>query len=115
MEIRNIHMPEGDLCDLYILIRNFRSVYCQNDRIRYHDLGRLMDEVNEIYTKEYPKRPCILKNRNTRFAGRKKTYDAVFEDEVLKLYSMGKGPTEIAKEKGCSKSYVSKLIRKQLS
>ena len=113
MIIRNVHMPAGDLSDLYILIRNFRSVYNSDNELRYRELNDLMADIEYIYAQEYPDLPSILENRNTRFAGRKKTYNKTFENEIIDLYHQGKGPTEIAKEKGCSKSYVSKLIGKQ--
>ena len=51
--------------------------------------------------------------KNERHAGRPKSHSKEFEKAVMDLHESGFGPTEIASIKGCSKSYVSKLIRKQ--
>ena len=52
------------------------------------------------------------KKKNVRNAGRHKTYDRIFEKKVIEMCESGVGPTAVAEQMGCSKGYVSKLIRK---
>lgn len=52
------------------------------------------------------------KTKNARNAGRHKIYDKTFEKKVIEMCESGVGPTAVAEQMGCSKGYVSKLIRK---
>lgn len=107
------NMNPFDLSDLYLLLLMYRRTYWQCDETQSETILHLADEVRHLYDSLYPNKPSIEKNRNARSAGRPKRYDEQFDRRIMELSAMGLGPTKIAEQMGCSKSYVSILIQKQ--
>lgn len=108
-----IHMRAGDLSDLYLLVLCYARTYFRSDDQRYSELMTLANEIKQMYREDFPEAIPIAENRNTRGAGRPPSYSDTFRAEIIALREEGYGPTEIAAMKKCSKSYVSKLIRKR--
>lgn len=106
-------MLAGDLSDLYLLVLCFARTYFRSDEQKYSDLMTLANEIEQIYQEDFPNAVPIAENRNTRNAGRRPVHSDAFKAEILSLHEAGLGPTEIARKKGCSKSYVSKLNRER--
>lgn len=104
-----------DFSDLYLLVMHYWRVYWQDDSPKGVSLLQLADEIEYLYNRLYPSLPSIELNRNTRNAGRRKKYGADFVEEIIRRIQNGQGPTEISAVMGCSKSFVSKLNRKQRS
>jgi hypothetical protein len=103
-----------DFSELYLYLQQYWRTYWQDDEERGNSLLHLTMEIEYLYNLLYPDEPQIEKNHNTREAGRPKQYDDDFDNKVMSLLQEGFGPTQIASQLGCSKSYVSKLKRKRM-
>ena len=115
MIIKNVHMPPVDIADLHILLNNFANCYLKDDLKKDKMIRDLMKDVEYIFEEEYPDITMIEARSNIRNAGRKRSHDDAYDEEIIKLHNNGKSYSQIIKETGCSRSYVSKLIRKQRS
>ena len=78
-----------------------------------HIILNMQANVSSIFYATYPGKTIgFVHPHNVRGAGRHKFYSNAFETEILELRSRGLTMSEIANKTGCSKSNVSKLIRK---
>ena len=106
-------MSEIDLSDLYILLQMFRTKYFQGSPDMKKQILNMQANVSSIFYATYPGKTIgFVHPHNVRGAGRHKFYSNAFETEILELRSRGLTMPEIANKTGCSKSNVSKLIRK---
>lgn len=110
---RNLYIGTNDLSDLYLLILQYWRTYWQTDETYGKRLLELAEDVKYVYEKLYPNEISITDCKNARGAGRHKKYNEEYNKKIMSLADEGYGPTYIAQKLHCSKSYVSKLIRKQ--
>ena len=95
--------------DLYLLLRCYARTYCGSDEEMYSELFERADMVMNTYRHDYPGAVPIDQFRNARDAGRHKVYTDELDSEIIELFRYGVKQTDIATQKHCSKSYVSKM------
>ena len=90
----------------------YARTYCGRDEEMYLEMFALADKVMNTYQRGYPNAVPIDRFCNARNAGIHKVYTEDFDSEIIELFRSVMKQNDIALQKHCSKSYVSKLIQK---